>query len=281
VPAENGTISIHFCPWEDCAGILAAFIASENDVVCALYGLSEPAVVEALRASGARLVVDHGAAKLPFPAREFKKAGLMHNKFCATRDAVVTGSYNPTKGTAANALLVIRSARLARAYRTEFEELWHGMERGRTTRNPRTLIGGTVVTAAFCPDDDCQALVLEALRGAQTRIRFMLYSFTDDAIGTLLLRKAAEGIAIEGLLDASQVSTHSEAKRLGKHAVITKGVHHKTFIIDNTTVITGSYNPTWSGTAKNDENLLVIRDEAVAAAFIAEYERLRQGIRPA
>jgi phosphatidylserine/phosphatidylglycerophosphate/cardiolipin synthase-like enzyme len=278
VPPESGGISVHFCPAEDCPAILARFISDAQGPACALYGVTEPLVIEALRAADARVVVDHGAGKLPFPAREFRKPGLMHNKFCVAGDRIITGSYNPTRGDAANALIILRSARLARAYRTEFEELWQGMERGPATRKPGTAIDGAAVRVAFCPDDGCQEAVLDTLDAAEESIRFMLYSFTDDRIGDLLARKAHEGILIGGLLDTSQVSKHSEADKLGGRAAILPGIHHKTFIIDGTTVITGSYNPTRSGTERNDENLLIIRDRNIAAAFTAEFERLQASV---
>jgi len=51
-------------------------------------------------------------------------------------------------------------------------------------------------------------------------------------------------------------------------------MHHKVFIIDNRTVITGSMNPTGAGDRKNDENILVIHDEDIAEKYIEEFLRL-------
>ena len=50
-------------------------------------------------------------------------------------------------------------------------------------------------------------------------------------------------------------------------------LHHKVFIVDNDTVITGSFNISSNATNSNDENLLVIQDPALAAQYIAEFER--------
>jgi phosphatidylserine/phosphatidylglycerophosphate/cardiolipin synthase-like enzyme len=49
-------------------------------------------------------------------------------------------------------------------------------------------------------------------------------------------------------------------------------MHHKTFIVDDNIVITGSYNPTASGTEKNDENILIIYSDDVANEFVDEYD---------
>ena len=48
-------------------------------------------------------------------------------------------------------------------------------------------------------------------------------------------------------------------------------MHHKVFIIDDKIVITGSYNPTKSGTSKNDENVLVIYSSEVAEKYLEEF----------
>ncbi len=51
-------------------------------------------------------------------------------------------------------------------------------------------------------------------------------------------------------------------------------LHHKVFILDNETVVTGSYNPTSAGNDKNDENMMIIKDQKVAEQFIEEFKRL-------
>ena len=51
-------------------------------------------------------------------------------------------------------------------------------------------------------------------------------------------------------------------------------MHHKVIIIDNSTVITGSYNPTKSGDTKNDENVVIIHDPAIAGLFLGEFEKV-------
>jgi len=51
-------------------------------------------------------------------------------------------------------------------------------------------------------------------------------------------------------------------------------LHHKVFIVDNKTVITGSYNPTKAGNERNDENVLIIHDEEVALKFVDEFNSI-------
>jgi phosphatidylserine/phosphatidylglycerophosphate/cardiolipin synthase-like enzyme len=51
-------------------------------------------------------------------------------------------------------------------------------------------------------------------------------------------------------------------------------MHHKVYIIDDRTVIAGSYNFTASAEEDNDENLLIIDDPALAAAYTEEFNRV-------
>ena len=51
-------------------------------------------------------------------------------------------------------------------------------------------------------------------------------------------------------------------------------MHHKVFIIDEKTVILGSYNPTNNGNTNNDENILIIKEENIAKLFLEEFELL-------
>ena len=48
-------------------------------------------------------------------------------------------------------------------------------------------------------------------------------------------------------------------------------MHHKVFIIDRKVVTTGSMNPTSNGNEKNNENLIIIHDEAIAKDYLNEF----------
>ena len=51
-------------------------------------------------------------------------------------------------------------------------------------------------------------------------------------------------------------------------------MHHKVFIIDEKIVIFGSYNFSQSAETRNDENILIIYNAAIAQQFIKEFERV-------
>jgi phosphatidylserine/phosphatidylglycerophosphate/cardiolipin synthase-like enzyme len=98
----------------------------------------------------------------------------------------------------------------------------------------------------------------------------MVYAFTDDEIGDLLAEKM-EKIEVRGVFDPRK-DKHSEFDKLKDVSVVGK-VHHKVFIVDGNTVITGSYNPSRNGNERNDENVIIIRDENIAQLFEKEFER--------
>ena len=49
-------------------------------------------------------------------------------------------------------------------------------------------------------------------------------------------------------------------------------MHHKVFIIDNKTVITGSFNPSNNADKSNDENILIIGDKEIAQRYLHEFD---------
>ena len=107
----------------------------------------------------------------------------------------------------------------------------------------------------------------------------MSYSFTSEEIADALIKR--KDLDIKGIFDSSQSSgKFSQFKRLQDFGLNVKKdknkykMHHKVFIVDNQTVVTGSFNPTLSADTKNDENLLVIHDRKIADAFLNEFDSL-------
>jgi phosphatidylserine/phosphatidylglycerophosphate/cardiolipin synthase-like enzyme len=51
-------------------------------------------------------------------------------------------------------------------------------------------------------------------------------------------------------------------------------MHHKILIIDEQTVVLGSYNFSKSAETQNDENTLIVHNEAVAETFVGEFQQI-------
>ncbi len=295
IPSENGSLAVFFCPEDDCEKQFLQFIGETRETLhCALYDLDVPSLKEALWEQVAtkevQLAIDEENFKeaADLPSSSVRKAmgyGLMHNKFCiADGKKVITGSTNPTANDFFknnNNLLIISSKTLAQNYEAEFQELWNGQfGRGASVTNPRITLNGILVEQYFCPEDSCAAHIKEELKKATQNISFMAFSFTHTGIANILLLKHTDGILVRGVMETRLISKDSQFQRLQFQGidVLRDGnkntMHHKVFIIDGKTVITGSMNPTKNGDERNDENILIIHDEAIAQQFLAEFEEV-------
>lgn len=219
-----------------------------------------------------------------------RREGLMHNKFAVIDNSEVwTGSANFTDSGAYddnNNLIRIRSVKLAENFTREFEEMFIDDKFGDNivseTPNPRVTIDGTPVDTYFSPDDDVQASFLEIVNAAQESIYFMAFSFTADPIGEAVRARAEDGVTVAGVMDTEQVNSNvgTEFDAFNQAGLdvyrdnIDGQMHHKVMIVDESIVIFGSYNFTNSAEERNDETLLVIYNEDIAAQFIAEFQRV-------
>ncbi len=288
---DKGNITIYFCPGNDCEGALVEFIDSaEKSVYCALFDIGLESVQEKLlekaKEMEVRVVTDNDyLKKFNHSFVRADKWGLMHNKFCVIDGKKVsTGSMNPTENGAFknnNNLLLINSEVLASNYLAEFGEMWNGtFKKGERVLNPAVQIGGINVENYFCPEDNCAEQVKEELKKAKESIYLMTFSFTHEGIANVLLIKNSEGVEIKGVMEARQITEYSKFKVLEYQGVEVvkdgnKGnMHHKVFIIDGETVVTGSFNPSAGGDSRNDENILIIHDERIASKFLEEFEKV-------
>ncbi|MAG91126.1 hypothetical protein CMO83_00450 [Candidatus Woesearchaeota archaeon] len=293
IPHEtNKNPEIYFCPKEDCGKILESHINNANfSVYCAFYDLDLKNVINALskksKTVDVKLVMDNTNSDGQIKGEGIKiddNGQLMHNKFCIIDGSIITsGSLNPTDNgnyRNKNNLVVIYSKALAENYNDEFNELWNGdFGEGDNSKYPTVFINDAKIENYFCPEDDCAAKVIDSIKNARKSIHFMTFSFTHEDIADALIKKS--DLTIKGILDSTQASgRYSQLKRLKEFGINVKKdtnkykMHHKVFIIDNQTVITGSFNPTLSGDTRNDENLLIIHDDKIADDFLKEFDDL-------
>lgn len=290
VPSEEGNISVYFCPRDGCEEKLYEFLDNANSSIhCALFELELESLKEVMDEKSSsidvKLVVDKNyqdeVSELEF-VRFDNNNQLTHNKFCIVDGKrVFTGSFNPTRRGSYfnnNNMLLIDSLMLSSNYEAEFDELWGGVfGDGERVENPKLVFNGFRVENYFCPDDSCAARVVDEIRKAEHNVYFMTFSFTHPKIGTMLALKMDDGIIVKGVYEKRNLkgSTYGLLSYQGANV---KGddnpynLHHKVFIIDNKTVVTGSFNPTKAGDNRNDENLLIIEDSSIAAMFLKEFE---------
>jgi len=291
IPAEyNSEPIVLFCQKDSCEKNLEFLLnTSKKSVHCAFYDLNLEKIINALakksHEADVKVVIDDENYKgqIKGNVKEANSRQLMHNKFCVIDNkAVWTGSFNPTENDDKlndNNVIVLYSRIIAENYEDEFNELWNGnFGNGSRVKNPAISLNNIGIENYFCPEDECEKNVIRAIKKAKNSIYFLTFSFTSENIADEILFK--ENIDIKGVFEARGAGSYSQYQRLkdfGLDVIKDKNkgnMHHKVFIIDNETVITGSYNPTENGNKRNDENLIIIHDKEIAEEYLKEFERI-------
>ena len=223
-------------------------------------------------------------------ADDGERNGLMHHKFIVIDERYVwTGSYNTTYNGAYrnnNNVILIDSVPLAYNFTQEFRELFLDAQ-GKKSADafiayPKiTLTDGMQVFTYFSPGSDTISPLLREINSAEKSIHFMAFSFTHDRLGNAMRDRFKSGVDVRGVFEARQVDQYSEYKKLATAGlpVVKDGnsgaMHHKVIVVDEETVITGSYNFSKNAEERNNENLLIIKgNREIAAAYLAEFEKI-------
>lgn len=233
-------------------------------------------------------------AKIDFNPKIFHHKFIIRDRGKA-REAVLTGSTNfTTTGTHRNLnhVVIFHDIGVAAAYQSEFDQLRDGIFGARspkiTSSDPLTLdIEGRPVQIMFSPDNIPELRIVNEILKAQTSAYFMMFTFAksttiDDALITKLQGGNFEVVGVlDGTQSAHKWSPHktliNEGAKLRRETLPNKGkLHHKLIVLDDHTVIGGSFNYTGPANRYNDENLFLVRDPDVAAFFKNEVKRVYQ-----
>ena len=225
-----------------------------------------------------------------------KQDGLMHDKFMVIdKSEVWLGSMNFTdSGTYDdnNNLMRVLSTKLAENYTTEFEEMFtdnlFGENIRAATPHPELTLDGVDVKNSFSPDDGVLNVIAPLLNNAQESIYFLAFSFTSNELGDIVREKAEAGLTVQGVMEEEQVKSNQGTEydpflQAGLDVRMDGNdgqMHHKVFIIDEKIVVLGSYNFSQSAELRNDENILVIYNAAIAQEFIKEFQRVYSQAQP-
>lgn len=144
------------------------------------------------------------------------------------------------------------------------------------------------VEVAFTPWDDAEGALLRAMAAAKKAIYVQAFLFTSRPLGRALIEAQQRGVAVAVLADREMVAKgdNSQIPKLAAAGIPVwlevryQSAHNKILLIDpeeaHPTVVTGSYNFTWSAQARNAENLLILRDNPrLARAYLANWQRHR------
>lgn len=291
--------------------------AAQATIDYAVYNTSFVGIANALNAARARgvqvRVISEGSTsngalddlhpEIPVLLRTDGAGSGMHNKFIVI-DAelpaaahTITGSTNMTNASLfndANNLVIVYDQALARAYRSEFEEMWGGsgpqpnpaqsrFGGAKTDNTPHLFnVGGTLIAAWFSPSDGTAQRIIEVLGAADHSIEFALFAFTHYGMADALIDAEDAGVNVRGIIEGDDLSTGlfnylQSGGVLVNPDQVPMTLHHKYAIVDRADpgsdplVITGSHNWSHNADNHNDENTLIIHSATIADLFYQEW----------
>lgn len=290
--------------------LVADFERAQKTIDAAVFDVRLPSLVDSLvraaqRGVKVRMVVDYAANKdatdFTDAIAKLEKGGvkvtrdhrsaLMHNKFAVIdNETLWTGSMNYTPNDVYrnnNNAVRLNNAALIENYNQIFERLFQmrGVDApSKIIPNPRvTLDNGVTIENYFSPNGGAQKAILDRLKAAVKNIRVTAFTFTDTGMADVLKAKNKEGVAVQGVFESrnnTQLGAEFAGLKRDKVDILEDGncyiLHSKLMIIDDKTVIMGSYNFTDAANKTNDENLLIIDDPALAKNYVAEFNRIYQ-----
>lgn len=147
----------------------------------------------------------------------------------------------------------------------------------------RQAVDRAAIRVCFSPGGGCTEAIVQELNRATSEIKVQAYSFTSRPIARALLDARKRGVKIDVILDKSNAETtkYGTANFMTNRGIPTfiddqhAIAHNKVMVIDQQTVITGSFNFTRAAEEKNAENLLIIRDGAIAGLYLKNWEAHR------
>ncbi|MFC4808930.1 phospholipase D-like domain-containing protein [Paenibacillus sp. GCM10023250] len=128
-----------------------------------------------------------------------------------------------------------------------------------------------------------EALLIGVIDGAERTLDIAIYSLTKPDIVDAIKRAKTRGVAVRLITDRIQAEGKSQKealKLLGSAGIPMKlnthsGLMHlKMTVADGKTATTGSFNYSKAASTDNDEVLMVLRDEEVAASFERQFESM-------
>jgi len=139
------------------------------------------------------------------------------------------------------------------------------------------------VQVYFSPKGGCTDAIVDQISKAKSELLIQAYSFTSKEIAAAIVKAHKRGVHVEIVMDKSNRTAKYGAGDFTAHAGVATYIdaehaiaHNKIMIIDRETVITGSFNFTKAAEEKNAENLLIIKDKALAKLYIKNWEKHRE-----
>ena len=133
-----------------------------------------------------------------------------------------------------------------------------------------------------------RAQILSELNQAEKEIVVAIYWFTNHELFDKLCEKKENGIKVSLIVHNDFINNRENGLNFQKFIDLggelyfsdsDNPMHNKFCVIDNTVLINGSYNWTYFAESKNNENILLIKQEnETISAFRKEFDSLKSGL---
>ena len=250
-------------------------------------------------------LLSSSVAVLGSPTTGMQTGYIMHNKFVVIdcnssnpADAFIsTSSFDWSSEMASsdyNNMVTIQDQTLAKAYDSQFNQMWGGSGPAPVPANEKFslsktaspvnsfTVNGTPIQVYFSPTDGASNQLINVVNSANYELYFGIYEFTTTNVASAMQNKYTSGISGFGIEDqfaktASPYTTLSASSVLGTARLkVYSGsyiYHNKMICADpnhpgsDPQVGCGSYNWTSTASVVSDENFMVIHDVYVANQY--------------
>lgn len=121
------------------------------------------------------------------------------------------------------------------------------------------------IQICFSPNADCEKMLVNLISAATESVKIMAYGFTSAEISEVTKNVFDKDIDVKIIIDSARYKTRLNMGKILKSAGVNvrtdnpRGIaHNKVIIIDNSILITGSYNYTKNASTRNLENIIVL-----------------------
>jgi phosphatidylserine/phosphatidylglycerophosphate/cardiolipin synthase-like enzyme len=142
------------------------------------------------------------------------------------------------------------------------------------------ILNNAPVQVYFSPGGGCTDAIVGEVNKAKNEILVQAYSFTSQPIAKALVDAHKRGVRTEIILDKSQRGEKYSAADFTAHMGVPTYIdsahaiaHNKIMVIDQETVITGSFNFTKAAEERNAENVLIIRSKELAKEYVDNWNK--------
>lgn len=145
-------------------------------------------------------------------------------------------------------------------------------------QNDPVLVGASEIDICFTPPSGCASVIARHIFLARESIYVQAYGITSNEVVEQLIAAHNRGVKVRVLLDKSNFTNkYSKMQQMAGSGIevsidrVPGIAHNKVMIIDQSKVITGSFNFTKSADSRNTENVIIVNDQSVASKYLQNW----------